>query len=299
MRIERGRPPQAGVIQTMSDQFVVHFWGVRGSIPCPGPATVRYGGNTPCVEMVVAGKRLIFDGGTGLRVLGQHLLERMPFQAHMFFTHTHWDHIHGFPFFAPAFADGNELHIYGTTSADGSTIKERLTIQMRHPNFPVPLREMGAQLHFHDLKAGVPVELNGITVETAPLNHPGQATGYRVNWSGRSAAYITDTEHFEDHLDENVLRLARDVNVLIMDTTYTDAEYHAPGNGKQGWGHSTWQEAVKVAKAANAGRLVAFHHDPQHNDAFLDEVGETMGEAFPDSYVAREGLSIQIPLPKT
>ncbi|HIK26824.1 MAG: MBL fold metallo-hydrolase [Oscillatoriaceae bacterium SKW80] len=276
------------------NQFTVHFWGVRGSIACPGSETVRYGGNTPCVEMRVGGTRLIFDGGTGLRVLGLSLLSQMPVEAYIFFTHSHWDHIQGFPFFVPAFIKGNRFHIYGAIAPNGSTIEQRLNDQMLHPNFPVPLQVMAAQLEFNDITIGEPVQIGDIIVENALLNHPGEAVGYRVNWQGYSAAYITDTEHLPDRLDENVLWLARNADVIIYDATYTDEEYYSEKSSKIGWGHSTWQEAVKVAKAANVKRLVIFHHDPLHNDNFLDRVGEQVADAFPNSIMAREGLTIQL-----
>lgn len=286
-------------MSSMQEQFKVHFWGVRGSIACPGPETVRYGGNTPCVEMRVGTKRLIFDGGTGLRVLGLSLLPQMPLEAYMFFTHSHWDHIQGFPFFVPAFVKGNRFHIYGAVSPNGATIVQRLNDQMLHPNFPVPLQVMGAELEFNDIEVGQPIDLDEVVVETALLNHPGEAVGYRVNWNGYAAAYVTDTEHFPDRPDENVLRLARDADVLIYDATYTDEEYHSPTSSKKGWGHSTWQEAVKVAREAGVKQLVIFHHDPLHNDDFLDNVGKQVAEQFPDSVMAREGMEIEIvpPMP--
>ncbi len=274
--------------------FTIHFWGVRGSIACPGPETVRYGGNTPCVEMRVGSKRLIFDGGTGLRVLGQSMLSQMPVEAHMFFTHSHWDHIQGVPFFVPAFVKGNRFHIYGAISPNGSTIKQRLTDQMLHPNFPVPLQVMQADLRFNDLKIGSTVELDDITVENALLHHPGEAVGYRVNWKGYSAAYITDTEHRSDGLDTNVLKLVRNTDVMIYDATYTDEEYYSEASSKVGWGHSTWQEAIKLAKAANVKKLVIFHHDPLHNDDFLDRVGDEAAQQFRNTIMAREGLSIAV-----
>lgn len=274
--------------------FTIQFWGVRGSIACPGPETVRYGGNTPCVEMRIGSERLIFDGGTGLRVLGQSLLSQMPVEAHMFFTHSHWDHIQGVPFFVPAFIPGNRFHIYGTRAPNGATIKQRLTDQMLHPNFPVPFQVMKADFKFNDLGIGETVKIGDIVVENAQLNHPGEAVGYRVNWRGYSAAYITDTEHLEEGLDDNVLQLAHNADVVIYDATYTDEEYHSQVSSKMGWGHSTWQVAVQVAKAAKAKRLVIFHHDPLHNDDFLDHVGEQAAEQFPNTFMAREGQTIQL-----
>jgi phosphoribosyl 1,2-cyclic phosphodiesterase len=277
-------------------QFNVHFWGVRGSIPCPGPNTVRYGGNTPCVEMQVGNKRLVFDGGTGLHVLGQSLLRQMPAEAHIFFTHSHWDHMQGFPFFTPGFVKGNRFSIYGAIAPDGSTVEQRLNDQMLHPNFPVPLQIMQADLAFHDVIPGEEIKIDDIIVETAPLNHPGEAVGYRVNWRGGAAVYVTDTEHFPDRFDENVLWLARNADILIYDSTYTDEEYHSPKTPKIGWGHSTWQEAVKVAKAANVKTLVIFHHDPAHDDDFLDCIGKEAAQEFPGAIMAREGMVLPVPV---
>ncbi|MCU0534843.1 MAG: MBL fold metallo-hydrolase [Hydrococcus sp. Prado102] len=278
----------------MQNQFQIKFWGVRGSIPCPGDRTVRYGGNTSCVEMQVGGERLIFDAGTGLRILGESLMSQMPVQAHLFFTHSHWDHIQGFPFFTPAFIAGNHFNIYAMPSPNGATMKQRLHDQMLHPNFPVPLQIMQANLEFYDIEIGEALHLGEVTVETARLNHPGEAVGYRVNWRGHSACYITDTEHFPDRLDENVLWLSREADVLVIDTTYTDEEYYDEKFSKVGWGHSTWQEAVKIAKAAKVKQLVLFHHDPAHDDNFLDRLCEEVAIAFPNTILAKEGLSIQL-----
>jgi phosphoribosyl 1,2-cyclic phosphodiesterase len=278
----------------LEDQFTIHFWGVRGSIACPGAATVRYGGNTPCVEMLVGGYRLIFDAGTGIHVLGQSLLHQLPVSGHLFFSHSHWDHIQGFPFFSPAFMEGNEFDIYGGVIPHGVTIEQRLHDQMTQPNFPVPLQVMGANLRFHTLEYGDNVNLGDVTVSTGLLNHPGGAMGYRVSWRDRAVAYITDTEHFNNELDRHVLELADRADVLIYDCTYTDAEYHHPKTSKIGWGHSTWQEGVKIAKAARVKELVIFHHDPSHDDEFMDLVAIESAQVFPRSIVAREGMEISV-----
>ncbi|MCG8366809.1 MAG: MBL fold metallo-hydrolase [Pseudanabaenales cyanobacterium] len=282
----------------VENKFTVKFWGVRGSIACPGPQTVRYGGNTSCIEMQIGGQRFIFDGGTGLRVLGQKLLTEMPLEVNMFFTHSHWDHIQGFPFFVPAFIKGNKFNIYGAIAPNGSTIEQRLNDQMLHPNFPVPLQIMGASLKFCDLEIGEIVKVGDIQVENALLNHPGEAVGYRVTWRGLSVAYITDTEHFPDRLDENVLWLSRDADLIIYDATYTDDEYYNEKTSKVGWGHSTWQEAVKIAHSANVKQLVIFHHDPLHSDEFMDQVAANTAASFPNSVVAKEGMVIELTPPK-
>jgi phosphoribosyl 1,2-cyclic phosphodiesterase len=278
----------------LENQFKIHFWGVRGSIACPGAATLKYGGNTPCVEMLVGGYRLIFDAGTGIYVLGQSLLGKLPVNGHLFFSHSHWDHIQGFPFFLPAFMAGNEFDIYGGEIANGMTIEQRLQEQMMQPNFPVPLQVMGANLRFHNLAYGDRVNLGEVTVQTGLLNHPGGAMGYRVSWQNYAVAYITDTEHFSDRLDGNVLDLADRADVLIYDCTYTDEEYHDRQTSKIGWGHSTWQEAVKIAQAARVEKLVIFHHDPSHHDDFMDVTAVRSASVFPQSIVAQEGMEILV-----
>ena len=278
----------------LEDRFTINFWGVRGSIACPGAATVRYGGNTPCVEMLVGGYRLIFDAGTGIYVLGQSLLRHLPVSGHIFFSHSHWDHIQGFPFFSPAFMAGNEFDIYGGVIPHGVTIEHRLHDQMEQPNFPVPLQVMGANLRFHTLEYRDKINLGDVTISTGLLNHPGGAMGYRVSWGDYAVAYITDTEHFSDRLDDNVLALADRADVLIYDCTYTDEEYYHPKTSKIGWGHSTWQEAVKIAQAAHVKKLVIFHHDPSHNDEFMDSIGIESARVFPQAIVAREGMEILV-----
>jgi phosphoribosyl 1,2-cyclic phosphodiesterase len=244
--------------------------------------------------MQVGRERLIFDGGTGLRLLGQSLMAESPVKAHLFFSHSHWDHIQGFPFFIPAFIRGNTFKIYAVPSPNGVTMKQRLHDQMSHPNFPVPLQIMRADLEFYNLEMGETLNYGDVSVETRPLNHPGEAVGYRVNWQGLSAAYITDTEHFPDRLDDNVLALAWQADVMIIDATYTDEEYNDPKYSKVGWGHSTWQQAVKIAQAAQVKQLVLFHHDPGHNDDFLDRIGEQARKILPQTILAREGLLIEL-----
>jgi phosphoribosyl 1,2-cyclic phosphodiesterase len=281
-------------MSTPEDRFKIHFWGVRGSIACPGTATVRYGGNTPCVEMLVGGHRLIFDAGTGIHVLGQSLLGNLPVSGHLFFSHSHWDHIQGFPFFSPAFMEGNEFDIYGGVIPHGVTIEHRLHDQMNQPNFPVPLQVMGANLRFHNIDYGDNINIGDVTVATGKLNHPGGAMGYRVTWQDYTAAYITDTEHFSTGLDRHILALADRADVLIYDCTYTDEEYYHPRTSKIGWGHSTWQEGIKIAQAANVKKLVIFHHDPIHDDKFMDAIELQSIQAFPGSIVAREGMKIMV-----
>ncbi|MBD1824280.1 MBL fold metallo-hydrolase [Cyanobacteria bacterium FACHB-DQ100] len=279
---------------TQSSDFHIHFWGVRGSIAVPGNETVRYGGNTSCIEMRVGGKRLVFDGGTGLRVLGKSMMQQLPVEAHLFFSHSHWDHIQGFPFFIPAFIPGNCFHIYGAIAPNGATMQQRLSDQMHHPNFPVPMQVMKSDLKFTDVTVGDVIELDDIQIETGRLNHPNTAIGYRVTFQGKTVVYATDTEHYPDRIDPDLVHLARNADVLIYDACYTDEEYYDEKSPKIGWGHSTWQEALKVVKAAGVKQAVMFHHDPNHDDDFLDSVEAQVRSVFPNSLLAREGMILPV-----
>jgi phosphoribosyl 1,2-cyclic phosphodiesterase len=281
----------AGHGMTEPTGLTVRFWGVRGTIPCPGPGTLRYGGNTACVEVLCGPARIIFDGGTGLRGLGKQLQARnQPTASHLFFSHTHFDHVGGLPFFKPAYDARSRLELWsGCRQQQGSRLEEVLGTLIQRPFFPVPLGIMHACLAFHDFEVGeVLTPFDGASLHTAPLHHPGGATGYRLECAGRSICYITDTEHPEAGRDANVLRLMAGADLVIYDSTYTDQEYA----GYRGWGHSTWQEGVRLCDAAGAKRLVAFHHDPEHDDATLDRIAVELEAACPGSIVAYEGLEI-------
>lgn len=274
------------------------FWGVRGSIPTPGRDTVEIGGNTSCVEIRCGKTILVFDGGTGLRLLGQRLLAEMPISAHLFFSHVHWDHIQGFPFFAPAFIPGNTIHLYGGTDVE-HTLEETLSGQMSYPNFPVLLEAMGATMSFRDLVEGEEVVLddgegNPIRVRTAAGNHPNGVWAYRIEHLGKSAVYATDTEHY-DAVDPKLLAIARGVDVLIYDSQYTPEEYAGSvgGGSKRGWGHSTFQAGCALAIAAGVKQYVLYHHDPGQSDTAVRDKVRRAQELFPNAIAAREGLVLE------
>ncbi len=277
---------------TAKREFSVQFWGVRGTIPCPGRKTVRYGGNTPCVEVHCDGRRIILDAGTGLRTLGNTMqTDDQPTVAHILLSHTHVDHITGLPFFRPAYRAGNCFELWnGHLRRQNRDLESVLCGLMDSPLFPVPLDIMHASMAFHDFDAGATLELYGdIAVRTAVLNHPGGATAYRIDFDGRSVCYVTDTEHPENKRDEGIVELIAGSEIVIYDATFTDEEYPQ----FRGWGHSTWQEGVRLCEAAGAGRLVTFHHFPEHDDSDLDQIGAALAETRPGSLVGREGLVLR------
>lgn len=271
----------------MADDFYVRFWGVRGSIACPGPDTIRYGGNTACLEVRCGHHLLILDAGTGLRNLGNTLRDASPFAADILLSHVHYDHIMGFPFFRPAYHPDNAFRIWAAHCEQGiQGILERF---LEAPLFPISLEVMQARLDFRDFRAGdtlYPAE--GITVRTAPLNHPNGATGYRIEYQGKSICYVTDTEHPPGGPDEHILRLIQGAEIVIYDTTYTEAEYTT----RQGWGHSTWQAGIRLCKRAGACTFAAFHHNPDHDDDFLDRMADELNQAYRGAVVAREGMTL-------
>lgn len=270
-----------------ADDFSVRFWGVRGSIACPGPSTVRYGGNTSCLEVRCGGRLLIMDAGTGLRALGVVLASAAPLDLDLFLTHTHFDHVNGLPFFVPMFMKQNTLHLWAGHLKPQYTLKYVLGEMMLAPLFPVPLEVFQAKTQYHDFAAGETLTPRpGIVLKTAPLNHPNKATGYRIEYAGKSICYCTDTEHFPDRLDRNVVDLARGADILIYDASYTDQEY----DKFKGWGHSTWRAGAEVCDAAGVKTYVIFHHDPGHDDAFMDKVAEEAALRRPGTVVAREGM---------
>lgn len=271
--------------------ILLKFWGVRGSIACPSPNHVAYGGNTSCIELRVGGRVVILDAGTGIRGLGHDFMQRRLKHADLLLTHSHWDHINGFPFFAPAFSPDCSFHIMAGHLMQQGGIEAILASQMTHPMFPVPLGAMRAKLTFDDFDVGGTIALgDGIEVRTAPLRHPNGATGYRVEYGGRSVCYVTDTEHVPGKLDQNVLRLIEGADLVIYDSTYTDAEFPA----KVGWGHSTWQEGVRLCRAAGVKRMAIFHHDPEHEDAFMERLEDEARRTWEGTLVARDNMELTL-----
>lgn len=270
----------------------VKFWGVRGSIACPGPDTARYGGNTPCIEVRCGSHQIIFDGGTGLRPFGHELMAKGgTLNADLFLTHCHLDHVSGLPFFAPLFAPDHTLRIWAGNLAPKFSLEQTLRTMMSPPLFPIEVESFKATIAYHDFLPGTVLQPHvGVIIHTAMLNHPGGAVGYRLEFGGKSLAYITDTELLPGEIDRGHLSLARGVDLLIFDSTYTEAEIV----NHRGWGHSTWNDGVRLANAAGARSLCLFHHDPSHDDNFMDSLASQAAAARPGTIAARDGLVLDL-----
>ena len=288
--------PQGSLGTTLADGLKVRFWGVRGSISCAGPEYVRYGGNTSCLEVTAGGRRLIFDAGTGIRTLGLELARQAPLDIDIYFTHTHLDHLSGLTFFAPLFDKRNSVRMWAGHLEPPYNLKKVVSNLMQAPIYPVTLEIFQATVSFIEFAAGDTLSCGPVRMHTAPLNHPNGATGYRIEHGGKSICYITDTEHREGGLDQTIIELCRGADLMIYDSSYTDDEYPR----YKGWGHSTWQEGMRLADAAGVGTLAIFHHDPSHDDAFMDDVAKKAAVLRPGSapgglprvVVAHEGLTL-------
>ncbi|MBD2611033.1 MBL fold metallo-hydrolase [Nostoc punctiforme FACHB-252] len=279
------------LLNSPAGQFLVKFWGVRGLIPTPSENTSRYGGNTACVEMHVAGKRLIFDGGTGLRILGKTWQEvQEPLEAHLFFTNSQSNRIQGFPFFAPAFIPENCFHIYGTAASNSASIKQCLCDQMLQPHFPYPLQVMQSELQFYNLTPDSDLKLDDVIITTALINQTQRSMGYRVSWQEYSVAYVTDLHQNADQVErERILEFVRGVDLLIANATYTPPTSHDHDSADL-----LWQVGVNVALDGGVRRLVISHHHPDDHDDFLDKVQAYVKSAFAEASLAHEGLVVVV-----
>lgn len=271
----------------------VHFWGVRGSIAVSGSRFARTGGNTTCVEIEHEGHRLILDGGTGLRGLGEQWGYR-PLKATLLFSHLHWDHIQGVPFFTPAFHPDSDLTFLGP-ARDSGGVRGALALQMRPPQFPIGLEALVGARRFVDFAGSRPFDVGPFTVTPCEQDHPDGVVVYRIEAGGRSVVFATDTEHGGERIDGALVDLARGADLLIHDAQYTTAEYRGEGGpARRGWGHSTWDEAVEVARRAGAARLALFHHDPTRSDDAVDAIEARAQRVMAPAFAAREGLELAL-----
>lgn len=270
----------------------VKFWGVRGSIPTPWEDAMQVGGNTTCVQVSARDDLLmILDAGTGLRLLGDQLSKSAtPVKGHLLLTHAHWDHIQGFPFFAPVYNPNNHFVIYGADHAQRS-LEEILRGQMTAPYFPVEFAQAGAQLDFKSL-AEESFLIEDVKVTTCSFQHPGGVYGFRIEYADQSIVFATDMEYTEDTLDQRLIDFAEGADLLIYDSQYTPEEFAQ----KIGWGHSTHIAAAHLAQRAHVKHLMLFHHDPSHSDQQLRQMEKEAQAIFASSQLATEGLLIDLDL---
>ncbi len=294
--------------------FLVRFWGVRGSIPTPGRATYRYGGNTSCLEMDVDGTTIVCDAGTGARELGVELMEREgPLHVHWFFSHMHWDHIQGFPFFTPVYVPGHRFTIYGVREGD-TRFARLLSGQMRSAYFPVDFSDLRGNIEAEDLGSDMQREVGGVFVRCFEQHHPGLSYGYSFEKDGVKVVYATDNEidmllrdpeqPLRDpaalrQIPDDLVNFCKGADLLVCDAQYRDEDYPM----RVGWGHPRATTVVDLAVRAGARQLALFHHDPMHSDDEVDELVATCraraaahgSDVF--IFAAREGFTLRADLP--
>lgn len=302
------------------------LWGVRGSIPVPGPGTVKYGGNTACLEIRYGpeNKLLIVDAGSGIKPLGDKIvreeLKDGPVKAKLFLSHTHWDHIIGFPFFVPIFIPGTELELYSPINYEDRSVEEIIGIQLSYQYFPVRQSELSAKISYRSLKEEALDLGDGMVIRTKFLNHPVTCLGYRFEYDGKVICTAYDHEPFRnmfptdpddpdydpavaeegaavaEHENSRIREFYRNADVVVHDTQYTDEEYQAKFTG---WGHSTFEFAMKAAHKARVRKLLFFHHDPLRTDEQLEEMlagyrKRIAGKTPMEIDLAREGMTIEL-----
>jgi len=302
-------PPVSEAVEPSGTGTRLKFWGVRGSIPSPGSGTVHFGGNTSCVEVRLGSEIVILDAGSGIRALGNALIDECkgrPISVTILLTHTHWDHIQGFPFFVPAYDARNQIHIYGYEGAL-SGLRNALSGQMESPYFPVALEELPGNLRIDELRE-LEFRVPGVQVEACFTNHPGVCVAYKLRTPDGVIVYMPDNETKKgggcvvngemvpDPAEEKLTEFIRDVDVLIMDCQYTVEEYQT----HIGWGHGCIDEVVRMAIENRVKRLYAFHHDPSHDDRFISAMllhARGIAERSGSSLVveaAREGQEVML-----
>ena len=303
----------------------MRFWGVRGSVPCPGPKTVKYGGNTACLELRFGeeDRLVVIDAGTGIRELAGHIMQndlpKGPIKTELFLTHTHWDHIMGFPFFIPIFIPNTELKVFGPVTYEEDTLDKIVGGMLTYRYWPVRLTELAAKIEYFNLKEGSQDLGGGLWLTTKYLNHPILVLGYRFEYRGKVFCTAYDTEPFRNVFDvspddpsydeeavkegamaaqeenDKVVSFFQGADILIHDSQYTHKEYIS---SKLGWGHSSFEQAVNVAHKAGVKKLLLFHHDPDRSDAELEVIEKKLqkaagGKTSMEVLIAREGMTVE------
>jgi len=274
----------------------IRFWGVRGTIPVPGQETVKYGGNTPCLDILTSDQQVIIvDAGTGIRALGKTLLEEYPrhVTAAILLSHTHWDHIQGLPFFEPLVSRRNRFVVYGR-ERDGRRLEEILSGQFFEPYLPFAYRSLRANLHVEEVRSGETIVISeNTTVTVADLDHPGGSLGFRIEDNGSQFSYCSDTGHEGAVFSQSVLDLVQGSDLLVHDAHFANRDL---ANTYADWGHSSWVEAAALAREANVNTLALFHYSPDLSDEELDRIRDEVRSHFPRTIMTREGLHLELPL---
>ncbi len=268
--------------------FHLRFRGVRGSVPVAEANKLGIGGNTPCMELKCDPEEpMIFDAGTGIRSLGKEIASRkvQPRAIHIFFTHFHWDHLQGLPYFLPLYMAASNLIFYSAHPPE--RLRRVIAGQMQSPYFPVLFEHLGCRMEFRQIN-GEPQSFGGVNVQTFPLHHPQGSVGYSIFTGEKKVVYATDHEHGDAATHDALLERAQNADVLVYDAQYTPAEYES----RRGWGHSTWLEATRLANAAGAKKLVLFHHDPERDDDAVRRIQDEACGEFPHTLAAHEGLEL-------
>ena len=296
----------------MNEEFIIKFWGVRGSYPAPGAETIKYGWNTACVEIRAGGRTIILDAGTGIIPLGRELAKQKSSEMILLFSHLHHDHTQGFPFFVPAYIPNTCLHIFGPGGTP-ETLKSILEHNQSAETFPVSLRDMPAMKDIQSVRESQVIVWDEENVRVTESNsrlspdalviriykshaHPGGVYIYRITWRGKSIVYATDTEGYVG-MDRKLITFARDADVLIHDAQYSEEHYRGCLAGfpsTQGWGHSTPAMACEVAASAQTDELILFHHEPAYTDAMVAAQEAAAKKIFPNSRAVYEGLEINL-----
>ena len=273
----------------------IKFYGTRGSIPVSDPGFMKFGGNTTC--LFISGidegaDTIIIDAGTGIRSLGRDIMDgkiKTGDNINLGFTHFHWDHIQGFPFFAPAYNPDFKIQISTASKRKVHNLKDIFSTQMQSIYFPVQLENMGADISFQKYDTNEILGEKGVVVNTIDVSHPGGCIGVRFQLKKKSVVFFTDTEHLNG-IDENVVRLSMDADVLIHEAQYTDEELKT----HRGWGHSSYSQAIEVAERCNAKKLIVTHHDPDHDDSFLEKMEKKCQGRFKELVFARDGFELKL-----
>lgn len=274
-----------------TDRFQIKLWGVRGSLPVWGPSFRKFGGNTICVEVRCGDHVMLFDAGSGLAPAGRALQNEGVEDITLFFTHCHYDHISGLPFFLPFYCNSSHLKIWTGHLGGAMSTQDMITDFMRKPFFPIGMEYCGKTLSTAEFTPGQRLlPYPGVVVTSMMLNHPGNSVGYRVDWQGRSFALITDTEHEPGILDPALVAFINGCDLMLYDATFTDEEFAA----YKGFGHSTWQQAVRLAQRADVKQLGFIHHSKARTDAELTRIEGKAKALFPNAFCGRDLQMIDI-----